>query len=67
MANQAVDEAESILATLKLELNREKTSVTTFKQGFEYLGTLFLGKLKLPGKKAREKSKVRWRLPRRRK
>jgi len=62
-AEQAVTDVKAILGELKLELNPEKSRITSFKDGFEFLGTLFVGKMRLPGKKARAKSKMRWQLP----
>ena len=63
-AAQAVTDVKVILGELKLELNPEKSRITSFKDGFEFLGTLFVGNMRLPGKKARAKSKMRWQLPR---
>lgn len=61
-AAQAVTDVKVILGELKLELNPEKSRITSFKDGFEFLVTLFVGNMRLPGKKARAKSKMRWQL-----
>ncbi|NTV99489.1 MAG: CRISPR-associated endonuclease Cas1, partial [Chlorobiaceae bacterium] len=42
--------SESTLAGLKLELNNEKTHITTFAEGFKYLGYLFIRSLVIPTK-----------------
>jgi CRISPR-associated protein Cas1 len=42
--------SESALAELKLHLNNEKTRITTFSEGFKYLGYLFIRSLVLPTK-----------------
>ena len=42
--------SESALAELKLQLNNEKTRITTFSEGFKYLGYLFIRSLVLPTK-----------------
>lgn len=62
-ARQAVLKTEQILGELKLSLNRKKTRMTSFRDGFEFLGAYFIDNLRLPGKKARARSRLRWRLP----
>ncbi|NTU53042.1 MAG: CRISPR-associated endonuclease Cas1 [Chlorobiaceae bacterium] len=49
-AEAALKLSESVLAELKLELNSEKTSITTFADGFKYLGYLFIRSLVIPTK-----------------
>lgn len=40
---EAVELTEYLLAELELRLNREKTRATSFEQGFQFLGAIFLG------------------------
>ena len=47
-AEAALQLSESALAELKLQLNNEKTRITTFSEGFKYLGYLFIRSLVLP-------------------
>jgi len=61
MAQRAVQRVEVILRELKLELNDRKTRITSFKDGFEFLGVFFKGRLRLPGQQARSKSRIKWR------
>ena len=49
-AEAALQLSESALAELKLQLNNEKTQITTFAEGFKYLGYLFIRSLILPTK-----------------
>ena len=49
-AEAALELSESALAELKLHLNNEKTRITTFSEGFKYLGYLFIRSLVLPTK-----------------
>ena len=49
-AEAALELSESALAELKLQLNNEKTRITTFAEGFKYLGYLFIRSLVLPTK-----------------
>ena len=49
-AEAAIRLSESALAELKLQLNNEKTRITTFSEGFKYLGYLFIRSLVLPTK-----------------
>jgi CRISP-associated protein Cas1 len=49
-AEAALELSESALAELKLQLNNEKTRITTFSEGFKYLGYLFIRSLVLPTK-----------------
>lgn len=49
-AEAALKLSESVLAELKLELNSEKTAITTFADGFKYLGYLFIRSLVIPTK-----------------
>lgn len=41
-AQEAMELTDELLAQLELELNPEKTRITTFDQGFRYLGAIFL-------------------------
>ncbi|MDE3059088.1 MAG: CRISPR-associated endonuclease Cas1 [Bacteroidota bacterium] len=50
-AEQALELTEDILAALKLKLHAEKTRITSFDEGFRYLGYLFVKSLVLPSKK----------------
>ncbi|MFH0988542.1 MAG: CRISPR-associated endonuclease Cas1 [bacterium] len=50
-AEHALELTEDILATLKLKLHAEKTRITSFDEGFRYLGYLFVKSLVLPSKK----------------
>jgi CRISPR-associated protein Cas1 len=49
-AEAALKLSESALAELKLQLNNDKTRITTFSEGFKYLGYLFVRSLILPTK-----------------
>ncbi len=49
-AEAALELSETALAELKLHLNNEKTRITTFSEGFKYLGYLFIRSLVLPTK-----------------
>ncbi|MCL4518861.1 MAG: group II intron reverse transcriptase/maturase, partial [Thaumarchaeota archaeon] len=49
-AEEALKLSEAVLNELELHLNREKTKVTTFDEGFKYLGALFIKDLILPTK-----------------
>jgi CRISP-associated protein Cas1 len=49
-AEAALQLSESALAELKLQLNNKKTRITTFAEGFKYLGYLFIRSLVLPTK-----------------
>ncbi|NTW83696.1 MAG: CRISPR-associated endonuclease Cas1 [Chlorobiaceae bacterium] len=49
-AEAALKLSERALAELKLQLNNEKTRITTFSEGFKYLGYLFIRSLVLPTK-----------------
>jgi CRISPR-associated protein Cas1 len=49
-AEAALKLSESVLGDLKLELNSEKTRITTFADGFKYLGYLFIRSLVIPTK-----------------
>jgi CRISPR-associated protein Cas1 len=49
-AEAALKLSESALAELKLQLNNDKTRITTFSEGFKYLGYLFIRSLVLPTK-----------------
>ncbi|NTV45690.1 MAG: CRISPR-associated endonuclease Cas1 [Chlorobiales bacterium] len=49
-AETALQLSKSALAELKLQLNNEKTRITTFSEGFKYLGYLFIRSLVLPTK-----------------
>lgn len=47
-AADALKLTQELLAEIKLELNAEKTSITSFNDGFKYLGYLFLNTLIIP-------------------
>jgi CRISPR-associated protein Cas1 len=49
-AEAALRLSEDLLAELKLNLNNKKTRITTFSDGFKYLGYLFIRSLVLPTK-----------------
>ena len=49
-AEAALKLSESALADLKLELHSDKTRITTFADGFKYLGYLFIRSLVIPTK-----------------
>jgi CRISP-associated protein Cas1 len=49
-AEAALKLSESALAELKLELHSDKTRITTFAEGFKYLGYLFIRSLVIPTK-----------------
>jgi CRISPR-associated protein Cas1 len=49
-AEAALRLSENLLAELKLNLNDQKTRITTFSDGFKYLGYLFIRSLVLPTK-----------------
>jgi len=49
-AEAALNLSKSALAELNLQLNNEKTRITTFSEGFKYLGYLFIRSLVLPTK-----------------
>ena len=49
-AEAALKLSETALAELQLELNNEKTRITTFSEGFKYLGYLFIRSLVIPTK-----------------
>jgi CRISPR-associated protein Cas1 len=50
-AEYMLELTQDILATLKLKLHAEKTRITSFDEGFRYLGYLFVRSLVLPSKK----------------
>lgn len=47
-AEQAIKVSETLLESLKLKLNAGKTKVSSFKEGFQYLGYIFLNSLVVP-------------------
>lgn len=53
-AEQALELTDELLRDLELNLNLEKTRVTSFESGFEYLGALFVGDLVLKKQKWEE-------------
>lgn len=57
----AYEAACRILANLGLQLNPRKTRLTTFEQGFEYLGALFVGNCVLPLHKRETQKREGWR------
>ncbi len=54
-AEEALKLSEDALNALALRLNREKTSVTSFDQGFKYLGAIFLKSMIVPSTKQKPK------------
>ncbi len=63
-AEQAMLVTESALAALHLKLNREKTAITTFEEGFRFLGALFLGDaIWIPWKHESQKGRVLFMAP----
>lgn len=52
---QAKHHVEQILHAIGLELNPDKTHITTFEQGFRFLGHAFVGELIVPVKKPQVK------------
>jgi len=54
-AEAALKLSESVLKDLRLELHPDKTRITTFAEGFKYLGYLFIRSLVLPTKMHPEK------------
>ncbi|MBX2990253.1 MAG: group II intron reverse transcriptase/maturase [Bacteroidetes bacterium] len=52
-AEEALKLTEDVLASFELHLNKEKTSITTFDQGFKYLGAIFLKGMIIPSKKTK--------------
>ena len=58
-ANAALDIVKRTLAALKLDLQMEKTHLTTFDEGFKFLGaTFWRGEIFLPWKEDRRKPHV---------
>ena len=49
-AQQAVELTDQLLEDLHLRLNKDKTSVVTFEEGFKFLGSLFIRSLIIPSK-----------------
>jgi CRISPR-associated protein Cas1 len=47
-AEQALDVTEQLLSTLELRINQDKTRITSFDEGFRFLGSLFVRSLVLP-------------------
>lgn len=47
-AEKALELTGELLKDMKLELNMEKTAITTFEKGFKFLGYIFLNSLILP-------------------
>ncbi len=63
-AEQAMLVTESALAALHLKLNREKTAITSFEDGFRFLGALFLGEaIWIPWKHESQKGRVLFMAP----
>lgn len=60
-AERALRRAGELLADLGLGFNPENR-ITTFDDGFDFLGRTFKGGLLLPGPAARSAGKIRWRL-----
>lgn len=60
----ALELTDDLLEELELDLNREKTVVTSFNQGFKFLGTVFVGdEVYLPYPKKRDEDAPRPKLP----
>jgi len=58
-AQQALVQAETLLAAAHLDLNREKTSIVDFETGFNFLGALFEGEgIWVPWKNERPKGRL---------
>lgn len=56
-SEQALELTDYLLAEMELRLNREKTRVTSFDQGFQFLGAIFLkGDVYLPFERSRPES-----------
>lgn len=51
-AQRALGKAREVLAGLKLELNEEKTRVTSFAEGFDFLGFHFIQRFRKIGSKS---------------
>jgi len=49
-AEKALEEVKTALRTIQLEINPSKTRITTFEEGFQYLGYLFVNSLILDKK-----------------
>lgn len=63
-AEEALKLTEDALNGLALRLNREKTNVTSFEQGFRYLGATFLKSMIIPSTKQKAKKKGKAMAPR---
>lgn len=59
----ALARAQVRLAELGLRLNPDVT-ITTFAEGFDYLGKTFVGQVELPGSDKRSGGRIRWRVGR---
>ena len=58
-ATQALVQTEALLEEAHLSINREKTRITDFAHGFEFLGALFLGEaVWIPWKHERRKGRL---------
>ena len=51
-ARKALELTDDLLDDLKLRLNEQKTRITTFEEGFRFLGSLFVRSLIVPSKTA---------------
>ncbi|MEM5777455.1 MAG: CRISPR-associated endonuclease Cas1 [Candidatus Aenigmatarchaeota archaeon] len=51
LAQKALEETKAALAKLKLDINLSKTRLTSFEEGFQYLGYLFINSLVLDKEK----------------
>lgn len=51
-AQRALRYVGEVLARLRLSLNLQKTRITTFEEGFDFLGFLFKGNWKIPRERA---------------
>lgn len=59
-AEDALELTESVVETLKLELNRDKTRITSFEEGFRFLGVNFIRNLLVP----EDSAAAPWLIPR---
>lgn len=63
-AQEALATTSTALSGLGLKLNREKTRITSFLQGFQFLGVFFLGeRVWIPWKEKRPEGKVLYAAP----
>jgi CRISPR-associated protein Cas1 len=65
-AEEALKLTEDVLNLLALRLNREKTRLTSFDQGFKYLGAIFLKSMIIPSTKQQVEKQGKAMAPRQR-